>query len=116
MPIPLRILAMGEESLGATRTPGNGILPGATLIADADGNPMTPTHAKRAKRYRYYVSASLLAGERPQAKQGMRTYYRSQHRRRWHGARLRGRSAMSVLERLKLSLFLIVVVHRFVRD
>ena len=45
----------------------------AGLIVDADGNPMTPTHAKkRAKRYRYYVSASLLAGERPQAKQGMR--------------------------------------------
>jgi site-specific DNA recombinase len=45
----------------------------AGLIADADGNPMTPTYAKkRAKRYRYYVSASLLACERPQAKQGMR--------------------------------------------
>jgi site-specific DNA recombinase len=32
----------------------------AGLIVDADGNPMTSTHAtKRAKRYRYYVSASL---------------------------------------------------------
>jgi site-specific DNA recombinase len=45
----------------------------AGLIVDADGNRMTPTHAtKKAKRYRYYVSASLLASEHPQAKQGMR--------------------------------------------
>ena len=36
----------------------------AGLIVDSDGNRMTPTHAKkRAKRYRYYVSAPLLAGE-----------------------------------------------------
>jgi hypothetical protein len=35
----------------------------AGLIVDADGSRMTPTHAtKKAKRYRYYVSASLLAG------------------------------------------------------
>ena len=45
----------------------------AGLIFDADGNRMTSTHAtKRAKRYRYYVSASLLAGDRPRAQQGMR--------------------------------------------
>ena len=44
----------------------------AGLIVDADGNPMTSTHAtKRAKRYRYYVSASLLAGE-SQSQKGMR--------------------------------------------
>ena len=43
------------------------------LIVDADGNPMTSTHAtKRAKRYRYYVSASLLAGDRSRAQKGMR--------------------------------------------
>jgi site-specific DNA recombinase len=37
----------------------------AGLIVDADGNPMTSTHAtKRAKRYRYYVSASLLPQRR----------------------------------------------------
>jgi site-specific DNA recombinase len=36
----------------------------AGLIADADGNRMTPAHAtKSAKRYCYYVSASLLAGD-----------------------------------------------------
>jgi site-specific DNA recombinase len=36
-------------------------------------NRMTPTHAtKRAKRYRYYVSASLLAGDHSQARKGMR--------------------------------------------
>ena len=36
----------------------------AGLIVDADGNRMTPTHAtKKAKRYRYYASAPLLAGE-----------------------------------------------------
>jgi hypothetical protein len=39
----------------------------AGLIVDIDGNRMTPTHAtKKAKRYRYYVSASLLVGDRPQ--------------------------------------------------
>ncbi len=33
----------------------------AGLIVDGDGNRMTPTHAnKRGRRYRYYVSASLL--------------------------------------------------------
>ena len=36
----------------------------AGLILDSDGNRITLTHAtKRAKRYRYYVSAPLLAGE-----------------------------------------------------
>ena len=45
----------------------------AGLIVDAEGNPMTSTHAtKRAKRYRYYVSASLLAGDRSRAQKGMR--------------------------------------------
>jgi site-specific DNA recombinase len=45
----------------------------AGLIVDADGNPMTPTHAvKKAKRYRFYVSESLLTGDRPQAQKGMR--------------------------------------------
>jgi site-specific DNA recombinase len=45
----------------------------AGLIVDADGSRMTPTHAtKKAKRYRYYVSASLLAGDHPQARKGMR--------------------------------------------
>ena len=45
----------------------------AGLIVDSDGNRMTPTHAtKKAKRYRYYVSESLLAGDRPQAQKGMR--------------------------------------------
>src|SRR5262245_25564435 len=45
----------------------------AGLIFDGDGNRMTPTHAtKRGRRYRYYVSASLLASDRPQANRGMR--------------------------------------------
>src|ERR1700738_296095 len=45
----------------------------AGLIVDADGNPMTSTHAtKRAKRYRYYVSASLLTGDHSGAQKGMR--------------------------------------------
>jgi site-specific DNA recombinase len=44
----------------------------AGLIVDADGSRMTPIHAtKRAKRYRYYVSASLLAGE-SQSQKGLR--------------------------------------------
>jgi site-specific DNA recombinase len=45
----------------------------AGLIVDADGTPMTPTHAtKRGRRYRYYVSASLLTSDRPQANRGTR--------------------------------------------
>ncbi len=45
----------------------------AGLIVDAGGSRMTPTHAtKKAKRYRYYVSASLLTGDRPQTQIGMR--------------------------------------------
>jgi site-specific DNA recombinase len=45
----------------------------AGLVFDSDGNRMTPTHAtKRGRRYRYYVSASLLASERPRANAGMR--------------------------------------------
>ena len=45
----------------------------AGLIVDADGNRMTPAHAtKKAKRYRYYVSASLLAGDHSRAQKGMR--------------------------------------------
>jgi hypothetical protein len=45
----------------------------AGLIVDADNERMTSTHAtKRSKRYRYYVSASLLAGGRPGAQSGMR--------------------------------------------
>ena len=45
----------------------------AGLIVDADGERMTPTHAaKRSKRYRYYVSASLLADDRPATQRGMR--------------------------------------------
>ena len=37
---------------------------GANLIVDSDGNRMTPTHAtKKVKRYCYYVSAPLLAGD-----------------------------------------------------
>jgi site-specific DNA recombinase len=45
----------------------------AGVIVDADGNPMTPTHAtKKTKRYRYYVSGFLLAGDRPQGRKGMR--------------------------------------------
>jgi site-specific DNA recombinase len=45
----------------------------AGLIVDADGNRMTSTHAtKKAKRYRYYVSASLLTGDHARAQKGMR--------------------------------------------
>ena len=36
----------------------------AGLIYDAQGEPMTPSHAlKKGVRYRYYVSKSLLTGE-----------------------------------------------------
>ena len=45
----------------------------AGLIFDADGARMTPTHAaKGKKRYRYYVSASLLTGGRVANSSGIR--------------------------------------------
>jgi DNA invertase Pin-like site-specific DNA recombinase len=45
----------------------------AGLMVDARGNRMTPTHAnKRGKRYRYYISTSLLEGDQPAAEGGMR--------------------------------------------
>jgi site-specific DNA recombinase len=45
----------------------------AGLIVDAGGNRMTPTHAnKRGRRYRYYVSASLICGAHTQAAGGLR--------------------------------------------
>src|ERR1700730_12513708 len=45
----------------------------ASLVVDTEGSPMTPIHAtKKAKRYRYYVSTSLLAGDHTQAQKGMR--------------------------------------------
>lgn len=38
------------------------------LIFDGDGNRMTPTHAnKSGRRYRYYISASLLDRGKPGA-------------------------------------------------
>jgi site-specific DNA recombinase len=75
-PEPWRIV---EDKLAANRH-GRSLAVGAEapsllagLIVGADGNRMTPTHAtKRAKRYRYYVSESLLANDRPQAQKGMR--------------------------------------------
>jgi site-specific DNA recombinase len=45
----------------------------AGLIVDARGSRMTPTHAnKRGKRYRYYISTSLLDSGRSAALGGMR--------------------------------------------
>ena len=45
----------------------------AGLIVDASGSRMTPTHAnKRGKRYRYYISTSLLQGSRAALPSGTR--------------------------------------------
>jgi site-specific DNA recombinase len=63
--IPLRIVPCRRMRRAASKLAG--------LIVDADGNPMTSTHpTKRAKRYRCYVSASLLAGDHLRAQKGMR--------------------------------------------
>jgi hypothetical protein len=49
---------VAREAGGDANQPG--LLAG--LLHDARGQPMTPTHAiKKAKRYRYYVSRSLIA-------------------------------------------------------
>ena len=58
-----RLLAAGAEAPSLL----------AGLIFDADGARMTPTHAaKGEKRYRYYVSASLLTGGRVANSSGIR--------------------------------------------
>ena len=44
----------------------------AGLIYDAQGEPMTPSHAaKKGVRYRYYVSKSLLTGETIRRRRGV---------------------------------------------
>jgi len=59
-----------ERSLGSSaREPS--LLAG--LIVDGHGDRMTPTHAVKAgRRYRYYVSAPLVRGDRPSAPGGLR--------------------------------------------
>ena len=43
----------------------------AGVLFDAEGEPMTPTHAvKRGVRYRYYVSRRLITDVRPNAERG----------------------------------------------
>jgi site-specific DNA recombinase len=45
----------------------------ASLIHDAHGEPMTPTHAvKKGVRYRYYISKSLLTGGAKAERRGQR--------------------------------------------
>ena len=45
----------------------------AGLLFDAAGQPMTPTHAVKAgKRYRYYISRSLVTGQQSDARQAFR--------------------------------------------
>jgi hypothetical protein len=66
-----KLAAIRRERSLAVGTEAPSLLAG--LIADADGNRMMPTHAvKKGKRYRYYVSVSLLAGDRSQPHGGMR--------------------------------------------
>ena len=66
-----RLAANRRERSLATGAAAPSLLSG--LIVDADDKRMTSTHAtKRSKRYRYYVSSSLLAGDRPGAQSGMR--------------------------------------------
>jgi len=45
----------------------------AGLLFDAEGHPMTPTHAiKEGRRYRYYVSRPLITGTRSKVASGLR--------------------------------------------
>jgi site-specific DNA recombinase len=63
----------GSRPIAMTAHWGLGRRGQACWIVDAEGERMTPTHAtKGAKRYRYYVSASLLAGDRQQSQRAMR--------------------------------------------
>src|SRR5690349_565604 len=54
---------------GKTRQPS--LLAG--MLFDGDGNPMTPSHAgKKGRRYRYYVSGSLITKDRTHDAAGLR--------------------------------------------
>ena len=63
-------LAVHQERALAVGAEAPSLLAG--LIVDADGSRMTPTHATKSAKRCYYVSASLLAGDHPQAQKGMR--------------------------------------------
>ncbi len=59
-----------ERSLGAAAEEPSLL---AGLIFDADGDRLSPTHAvKKGKRYRYYVSATLIAGKSDDQPKGRR--------------------------------------------
>ncbi|MBG0802199.1 recombinase family protein [Methylocystis sp. H4A] len=59
-----------ERSLG-TGAEESSLL--ASLIFDTDGERLSPTHSvKKGKRYRYYVSAALIAGKRNDQSKGRR--------------------------------------------
>lgn len=58
-----------RKRISGANTPSQSLLKG--LLFDRRGNRLVPTHAnKKGRRYRYYVSASLLRGEKPA--QGLR--------------------------------------------
>ena len=55
--------APAPAETGTTANPEGSLLTG--LLFDANGNRLTPTHAtRRGRRYRYYISASLVRGGR----------------------------------------------------
>ena len=59
-----------ERSLGAGAEEPSLL---AGLIFDADGERLSPTHAvKNGKRYRYYVSATLITGKSDEQRKGRR--------------------------------------------
>jgi len=59
------------ERNSGTRTRQPSLLTG--MLFDADGNPMTPTHAgKQGTRYRYYASRPLITKDQTDGSAGMR--------------------------------------------
>lgn len=69
--VQARLTANGNEQREGRTSKQPSLLAG--LIFDGDGNRMTPSHAvKKGKRYRYYVSQSLITSSRANAPAGRR--------------------------------------------
>jgi site-specific DNA recombinase len=69
--VQARLTANAVERSSGGRAKNPSLLAG--LLFDADGNHMTPTHAvKKGRRYRYYVSHSLITQARAGSRGGLR--------------------------------------------
>ena len=69
--VQAKLAANAVERGAGVRAKNPSLLAG--LLFDAEGHPMTPTHAvKGARRYRYYISRPLVTGTRSESVIGLR--------------------------------------------